>query len=436
MFTNVIISCSFRFCTVPSPQTTLVLAKILMECLSHYSLENKISSVVLDDATTDDAMMSILMENLEPNLLMLGGGFLHLRCSAHIINLVVNDGLAAIAPTIGRIRDCIEFWMSTSKRIEKFGEACQLLNISSSRRLVIDCKNRWDSTYLMLQTALPYKDVFRNLKHMHMKLKFVIPSEHDWLLASLVVEKLDIFYKATKVFSGRNHPTSNLFFRKVCEIKLALRRWVQSDVEAIRVMIQNMVEKFDEYWEQISGILAVATILDPRNKLDCVDYYFKRLYGDEAEQEVEKVRLSLDTLVAEYQRIDLRNNSQEPLSKWKDGVYENCDGEEDEYAQAKRIKKRKVHLRSEVEHYLDDDPIPEVDNFDILDWWKKDQTYPTLQKIAKDILAIPVSSVASENAFSSGGRVVRSRRSKLHSETVEALMCLRNWMVDDTKGNN
>ncbi|KAK4344987.1 hypothetical protein RND71_035163 [Anisodus tanguticus] len=128
------------------------------------------------------------------------------------------------------------------------------------------------------------------------------------------------------------------------------------------------------------------------------------------------------------------NKSQEPFPSGKRGISESCDNDEDEYAQAKKTKKRKMNVRGEVEHYLEDDPIPENDDFDVLNWWKRDQMYPTLQKIAKDILAIHVSSVASESAFSMGGRVISSHRSRLHSKTVEALMCLQNWMIEDIKG--
>lgn len=54
--------------------------------------------------------------------------------------------------------------------------------------------------------------------------------------------------------------------------------------------------------------------------------------------------------------------------------------------------------------------------------------YPTLCKIAKDILAIPSSTVASENAFSLGGRVVDPFRASLTPKTVEALVCTSDWI--------
>ncbi|XP_060675824.1 zinc finger BED domain-containing protein RICESLEEPER 3-like [Ziziphus jujuba] len=54
--------------------------------------------------------------------------------------------------------------------------------------------------------------------------------------------------------------------------------------------------------------------------------------------------------------------------------------------------------------------------------------YPTLHNIARDILAIPVSTIASESTFSTGGRFVSPHRSRLHPKTVEAFMCAQDWL--------
>jgi len=54
--------------------------------------------------------------------------------------------------------------------------------------------------------------------------------------------------------------------------------------------------------------------------------------------------------------------------------------------------------------------------------------YPILQKIARDILAIPVSTVASESAFSTVGRIIDEYRSSLTPIMIEALICTENWL--------
>jgi hypothetical protein len=48
--------------------------------------------------------------------------------------------------------------------------------------------------------------------------------------------------------------------------------------------------------------------------------------------------------------------------------------------------------------------------------------------LARDILAIPASTVASESAFSSGDKIISEYRSRLTSETVQALVCLQDWI--------
>ena len=54
--------------------------------------------------------------------------------------------------------------------------------------------------------------------------------------------------------------------------------------------------------------------------------------------------------------------------------------------------------------------------------------YPILGEIARDILAIQVSNVASKYAFSMGGRVLDSFQSSLNPPMEEALICCQNWL--------
>ncbi|KAM1807616.1 hypothetical protein ACFX11_030596 [Malus domestica] len=69
------------------------------------------------------------------------------------------------------------------------------------------------------------------------------------------------------------------------------------------------------------------------------------------------------------------------------------------------------------------------EGFNLLDWWKGHcAQYPTLSKVSKDVLALPSSTVASENAFSLGGRVVDPFRTSLTPKTVEALVCTSDWL--------
>ncbi|CAN0863660.1 Putative AC transposase [Linum grandiflorum] len=94
-------------------------------------------------------------------------------------------------------------------------------------------------------------------------------------------------------------------------------------------------------------------------------------------------------------------------------------------------------VTTELDHYLSEDIIPRSPDFDILMWWKiNGAKYPTLQEIARDFLAIPITSVASESAFSSCGRLLDPHRSRLHYSTIEAMMCTRSWIKEELKREN
>ncbi|KAM6553476.1 hypothetical protein CsatB_014238 [Cannabis sativa] len=95
-----------------------------------------------------------------------------------------------------------------------------------------------------------------------------------------------------------------------------------------------------------------------------------------------------------------------------------------------------MNEKSELDLYLDDQVLPRTDEFfDICNYWKiTGSKYPVLNMIARDIFAVPVSTVASESSFSTGGRHVSPHRARLHPTTLEALVCTQSWLAIDKQG--
>ena len=65
-----------------------------------------------------------------------------------------------------------------------------------------------------------------------------------------------------------------------------------------------------------------------------------------------------------------------------------------------------VETKSELDRYLNED-CERYPAFDILLWWKQNSSrFPILLRMTRDILAISISTLASESAFRTGGRVL------------------------------
>ncbi|GFZ00850.1 hypothetical protein Acr_14g0004850 [Actinidia rufa] len=171
-------------------------------------------------------------------------------------------------------------------------------------------------------------------------------------------------------------------------------------------MARKMKEKFDKYWgniDKVNMMLLVAVVLDPRFKLKYVKYCYNSIYPSQKAQ----MRWKLISQILVLGRS--RSSEVHFQGTWK--------------------KKKNVDSKSEVDKYLEETIEKDTDDFEILGWWKINSSkYRILSQIARDVLAIPVSTVASESAFSTGGRVLDQFRSSLTPKLVECLICTQDWL--------
>ncbi|KAG5520426.1 hypothetical protein RHGRI_033120 [Rhododendron griersonianum] len=341
-----------RFIYVPCPHTKEVLCEQLLNCLMDWNIDRKISSITVDNCSTNDAMIDLLWDKLDSASLMLGGDLFHMRCCAHILNLIVKDGLDVIKVGIEKIRDSVAYWTASQKREEKFEETVRQLNVGSTKKLGLDCATRWNSTFLMLQTALLYKDVFNRLSKRDAQYNS-LPSEREWGFARDVCQKLNFFFKVTELFSGTKYPTTNQCFPNICEIRLELRDWLHSENQVIREMAKRMVEKFDKYWSVVHGVVGVSAVLDPRYKINVLEFYFKLLFPTTYKEEVEKVRALCYKLLKEYQNPSSMMEGIGDSSSQLSSIEEESLSKYDVYML--RESKRKIsHRKSASLIFLDD----------------------------------------------------------------------------------
>jgi hypothetical protein len=94
--------------------------------------------------------------------------------------------------------------------------------------------------------------------------------------------------------------------------------------------------------------------------------------------------------------------------------------------------------RTEIEQYFGEDVEIPSETFDILMWWKVNLAkFLVFSEIVQDVLAIPITTIAFESVFSTGGRVIDPFRSSSTPKTMEALICSQNWLRSfwDSKHN-
>ena len=87
--------------------------------------------------------------------------------------------------------------------------------------------------------------------------------------------------------------------------------------------------------------------------------------------------------------------------------------------------------RSEFDLYLDEGNLDPkfFDKLGVLSYWRdRRDRYPNLSKMACDVLSIPITTVASEYAFSLGSRVLTKYCFSILPENVEALILTQNWL--------
>ncbi|KAL2901508.1 putative AC transposase, partial [Bienertia sinuspersici] len=202
---------------------------------------------------------------------------------------------------------------------------------------------------------------------------------HDAIAYPKIVhDVLETFDNATHIFSYVYEPNIHMVILECIKIIFTIKQTsLANPGPSIKRLLDNVKVKWCAYFAEYPPIYVIVAILDPSVKLEeslCEDYG--------AVIQLQPVRSSMDGLA-----------SSSPSS-----------------------------LNIVIGEYLTYQFETE-ENFHIIQWWKNHSSkFPVLARIAKYILAIPASTIASKSAFSAGRRVLDEKRSRLSSKSIE--MCI------------
>lgn len=426
-----------NFTHMPPPHSGVELARKLFGFLKEWGIEKKIFSLTLDNASSNDNMQDILKRQLSMHdSLLCDGDFFHIRCSAHILNLIVQEGLKVANDALVKIRDSVKYVRGSESRMRKFEECVKEVgNIDTSIGLRLDVSTRWNSTYLMLNSVIRYKKVFTSLQLVDKNYKYC-PSSLEWSRAEKIYEFLEPFYDTTNLISGTSYPTSNLYFMQVWKIERLLQENKINNDEVIRNMCCAMWNRFEKYWSEYSITLAFGVVLDPRYKLSMLKYFYSKVEMDEAkvEEKVSLVKTKLYKLFEHYNVGNMSSSSQDPSSTNLGSILDvrKC-GDKRMYDEIEEYESQTITStgKSELELYLEEPKLLIKFNpkLDVLQHWKDNHhRFPSVALMACDVLAIPITTVASESSFSIGSRILTKYRSSMLPEKVQTLICTRNWL--------
>ncbi|KAF2289250.1 hypothetical protein GH714_032126 [Hevea brasiliensis] len=314
-----------------------------------------------------------------------------MRCIAHIINLVVVDGLKETNVSVKRVREAVRYIRQSPARLQKFKSCCEMEGIESKSSLCLDVCTRWNSTYLMLNVAQKFENAFDRYATIDPCFKFDLqssdglPDSLDWENVRRLVDFLGHFYDLTLRISGSRYVTSNIFFNEISSVDCLLQEWQGSNDIELACMGDRMKKTYQAEHERGSNVAGNTG------------------ENNESEGAKKKSRLNLGDQFLKH-----------------------------------KIETGEANSKSDLDCYLNEGikVVDEKEEFDILKWWQLNSgRFPILSIMVRDILAMPISTVASESAFSTRGRVLDPFRSSLTPKIVEALICAQDWLRSPIAAN-
>ncbi|KAK9186776.1 hypothetical protein WN944_018165 [Citrus x changshan-huyou] len=287
--------------------------KGLLKSVLGGSKQRRLFTITVDNASANKIAIIYVkkkLANWSVNSMVLNGLYMHVRFSAYIINLIVQDGLAEVNHSIASIRNAVKSVRSSPARLQKFKTCVDMEKISYEGLMVLDVHTRWNSTYLMLHKAVVFEKAFDRMKEDdgHYVNWFVEdegekkmegpPSNDDWGNARRLVNFLSVFYYVTLKFSSSLDVTSNDYLNEMAKVLIHLKSLATSSDDLLRKMAEKMEQKFAKYWDdsfdQVNMLLFVANVLNPICKLKFVTFCFSSMYES---RKVEELKSNIKELL-------------------------------------------------------------------------------------------------------------------------------------------
>ncbi|XVF65689.1 hypothetical protein PTKIN_Ptkin09bG0269300 [Pterospermum kingtungense] len=402
---------------------TGALAGIIGSSISEWNLGSKVCSITVDDSSLDDDIVQQIKENCLSNKGSLFSSHCFIGCT------LIIDGFREIYDILFKLRKSIEYVTQTAHGNLKFQQAANQAKLQGWKSKD-DLSLRMDSDFGILDSALKSREIFCQLEKIDSSFG-VNPSMEEWDKALALHSCSKDFHDILSSLQGTQSRTSNLYLPKVCDI---YKKFLQVE-KSNYPFVTSMKGKFDYYCSLCNLVFAVAAVLDPRLKDKFVEFSFNEIYGLRSLMQLSRFYKVLIDVYTKY-----ANNPRNMITSVSAfGEFSRSAIQSAEIAEVSSLDSfrkflsasdfnKVATLKSDLDCYLEEPLLPiDGEFFDILGWWRvNSERFPTLGRMARDLLAMPMLVAAPCSDFSA--MIMNPAYNGLNPEDMEALISSQNWL--------
>lgn len=472
---------------VPHPHTSLIIKNLLVEEISKWGLEEKITAITTDNGSNMVSGSRLLKEALNIE---------RISCAAHTLQLCIKKALNCddnIKALVLRVRRLVLFFNSP-KQLEALFRQQQRLSEDYPEKLrpIYDVATRWNSTYnswvrllvlkkaIILLQANMMLDNDLEIKKDGKKLHKLLLADNEWELIIKLVEILRQFDTITTTLSGRDFVTLSLvapliFFLKNKFLELIVmneennndfqneiiepidsNELLEESDEALPSLLEETNEDEVELFEENNGERRRKKINISRpvhsarlyekiisTLYNSLDHYWSTPSSLAAFASALDPRFKALTFFGDVQRNEILNSLKDQYNLLKQQ-------EEEEQISSSPIQPRSVRLPLRTsfsgQNNVFDDLFDNLQQFeqeqgefekyfnlptasrtvDPFLWWNERRNeLPIMSKLARKYLCMSATSVPSERLFSDVGNHITPSRNRLSPDFVSKIIFLK-----------